>query len=153
MVENFAAGGAAINQLCASFELASGVRPGADLPPATSRGQHSRRRPARHHGFGMEAIAGGIDLLALGEMGIGNTPSPAIYTASMAAAVRWVGRAPARRRGLAASRGVEAAMARHQASSPIRSSAAAGRAARSPRWPARSWGAASACRSSSTAMW
>ena len=68
--------------------------------------------------FGMEAIAGGIDLLALGEMGIGNsTIAAAIYTALYGGpAVRWVGRGTGLDdAGLARkAAAVEAAMARHQ---------------------------------------
>jgi nicotinate-nucleotide--dimethylbenzimidazole phosphoribosyltransferase len=68
--------------------------------------------------FGMEAIAGGVDLLALGEMGIGNTTiAAAIYTALYGGpASRWTGRGTGlddeglARKGAA----IEAAMVRHR---------------------------------------
>jgi nicotinate-nucleotide--dimethylbenzimidazole phosphoribosyltransferase len=68
--------------------------------------------------FGMEAIAGGTDLLAVGEMGIGNTTvAAAIYTALFGGpAEHWVGRGTGLddeglKRKVAA---VEAAIAHHR---------------------------------------
>ena len=76
MLENFAAGGAAINQICKAnniglkiFELALDV-PTGDI---TEEAAMSERDCAATIAFGMEALAAGGDLLCLGEMGIGNT--------------------------------------------------------------------------------
>ena len=76
MVANFAAGGAAINQICAAhdlglkvFDLALEV-PTGDI---TEEPALSERDCAATMAFGMELIAGGTDLLCIGEMGIGNT--------------------------------------------------------------------------------
>ena len=97
MVENFAAGGAAINQLCATFNLGLKVFDlGLDLPTGdiTEGPALDERNCAATVAFGMQAIAGGVDLLALGEMGIGNTTiAAAIYTALYGGpASRWAGR-------------------------------------------------------------
>jgi nicotinate-nucleotide--dimethylbenzimidazole phosphoribosyltransferase len=85
MMENFAAGGAAINQLCASFDLGLKVfdlaldHPTADF---TLEAALDEKAAAATIAFGMEATAGGSDLLCLGEMGIANTTSAAaIYAA------------------------------------------------------------------------
>lgn len=76
MVANFAAGGAAINQICVThdlglkvFDLALEV-PTGDI---TEEPALSERDCAATMAFGMESIAGGTDLLCIGEMGIGNT--------------------------------------------------------------------------------
>jgi nicotinate-nucleotide--dimethylbenzimidazole phosphoribosyltransferase len=76
MVENFAAGGAAINQICVSHDLGLKVFDLAlDYPTAdiTEEAALSERDCAATMAFGMEAVAGGTDLLCIGEMGIGNT--------------------------------------------------------------------------------
>ncbi len=85
MLENFAAGGAAINQICAAnglgfkvFDLAIDL-PTEDFTEAPALGD---KATVATMAFGMEAIAGGTDLLILGEMGIGNTTAAAaIYAA------------------------------------------------------------------------
>ncbi|MEM9107658.1 MAG: nicotinate-nucleotide--dimethylbenzimidazole phosphoribosyltransferase [Pseudomonadota bacterium] len=76
MVENFAAGGAAINQICIAndlglkvFDLALEI-PTADI---TEEPALDEQACAATMAFGMESIAGGTDLLCIGEMGIGNT--------------------------------------------------------------------------------
>jgi len=97
MVANFTAGGAAINQLCANFELGLKVFDLAlDLPTGdiTEAAALDEQACAATMAFGMEAIAGGVDLLALGEMGIGNTTiAAAIYTALFGGpASGWAGR-------------------------------------------------------------
>jgi len=97
MVENFAAGGAAINQICATFDLGLKVfdlaldRPTPDIVVADA---FDERGCAATIAFGMEAVAGGVDLLCLGEMGIGNTTiAAAIFHALYGGDPRgWVGR-------------------------------------------------------------
>jgi nicotinate-nucleotide--dimethylbenzimidazole phosphoribosyltransferase len=97
MLENFAAGGAAINQICATFDIGLKVFDLAlDLPTAdiTVGEAMDEAACAATMAFGMEAIAGGTDLLVLGEMGIGNTTiAAAIYRALYGGEARqWVGR-------------------------------------------------------------
>jgi nicotinate-nucleotide--dimethylbenzimidazole phosphoribosyltransferase len=97
MLENFAAGGAAINQICASlglgfkvFDLALDM-PTGDIAEGPAMDEKSC---VATMAFGMEAIAGGTDLLCVGELGIGNTTvAAAIYTALFGGpAAQWVGR-------------------------------------------------------------
>ena len=97
MVENFAAGGAAINQLCVAsglglkvFELALD-QPTPDIVVTDA---FDEKACAATIAYGMEAVAGGIDLLCLGEMGIANTTvSAAIFHALYGGeASEWVGR-------------------------------------------------------------
>ncbi len=97
MVANFSAGGAAINQLCAIsglglkvFELALEI-PTGDIAAGPAMEEAAC---AATMAFGMEAVAGGTDLLCLGEMGIGNTTiAAAIYHALYGGrAEDWVGR-------------------------------------------------------------
>lgn len=97
MVANFAAGGAAVNQICATygiglkvFELALDI-PTADITKAAA---FDEAACAGTIAFGMEAVAGNVDVLCLGEMGIGNTTvAAAIYAALYGGEVSdWVGR-------------------------------------------------------------
>ena len=97
MVENFAAGGAAINQICVAndiglkvFDLALEV-PTKDF---TADAALSERDCAATMAFGMEALAGGTDLLCVGEMGIANTTVAAAVNAALfgGEAEDWVGR-------------------------------------------------------------
>ena len=122
MLENFAAGGAAINQICALYDLGLKVFDLAlelPTPDITQDPALDEAACAATMAFGMEAIAGGADLICLGEMGIGNTTiAAAIYTALYGGpASRWVGRgagvdeAGVRRKVTA----VEAAIALHGA--------------------------------------
>ncbi|QFU17046.1 nicotinate-nucleotide--dimethylbenzimidazole phosphoribosyltransferase [Microvirga thermotolerans] len=97
MLENFSAGGAAINQICASLGLGFKVFDLAvDLPTGDIAAEAAMDEKAcvATMAFGMEAIAGGTDLLAIGELGIGNTTvAAAIYAALYGGeAARWVGR-------------------------------------------------------------
>src|SRR5918998_5742908 len=97
MVANFAAGGAAINQICRTFDLGLKVFELAlDLPTPdiTQKDAFDEKGCAATIAFGMEAIAGGVDLLCLGEMGIGNTTvAAAIFHALYGGeASTWVGR-------------------------------------------------------------
>src|SRR5438445_8935443 len=96
MVENFAKGGAAINQICLTYDLGLKVY---DLALDHPTGDITRE-PALDEtacaatiAFGMEAIAGGIDLLCIGEMGIGNTTAAAAIFLSLfgGSAADWVG--------------------------------------------------------------
>lgn len=76
MVDNFAAGGAAINQMCIINDLGLKIY---DLALEYPTMNISKNAAMDEHGcaatmaFGMEVIAGGTDLVCLGEMGIGNT--------------------------------------------------------------------------------
>jgi nicotinate-nucleotide--dimethylbenzimidazole phosphoribosyltransferase len=97
MLENFAAGGAAISQICATYELGFKVFDLAlDLPTGdiTVEPALDERACVATLAYGMEAIAGGTDLLCLGEMGIGNTTiAAAIYAALFGGdPAHWVGR-------------------------------------------------------------
>jgi nicotinate-nucleotide--dimethylbenzimidazole phosphoribosyltransferase len=96
MVANFAAGGAAINQMCVAqdlglkvFDLALQI-PTGDI---TEEAALSERDCAATMAFGMESIAGGTDLLCIGEMGIGNTTIAAAICHGLygGAAADWVG--------------------------------------------------------------
>lgn len=97
MVANFAGGGAAISQICKLhefnlriFELALEI-PTGDI---TVEPAMDARTCAATIAYGMEAIAGGPDLLCIGEMGIGNTTvAAAIYAALYGGTgADWVGR-------------------------------------------------------------
>ena len=97
MLQNFSAGGAAINQICSLgglglnvFELALDI-PTKDFSQAPAM---EEAECAATIAFGMEALANGADLLGLGEMGIGNTTAAAaIYHALYGGeASHWVGR-------------------------------------------------------------
>ncbi|MBP1874693.1 nicotinate-nucleotide--dimethylbenzimidazole phosphoribosyltransferase [Ensifer adhaerens] len=96
MVENFAAGGAAINQICVSHDLGLKVFDLAlDYPTGdiTEEAALSERDCAATMAFGMEAVAGGTDLLCIGEMGIGNTTIAAAINLGLygGTAEDWVG--------------------------------------------------------------
>jgi nicotinate-nucleotide--dimethylbenzimidazole phosphoribosyltransferase len=97
MVANFQSGGAAINQICKTFDISLKVyelalsQPTGDI---TAEPAMDERGCAATMAFGMEALAGGPDLLCLGEMGIGNTTvAAAIYCALFGGEPEtWVGR-------------------------------------------------------------
>jgi nicotinate-nucleotide--dimethylbenzimidazole phosphoribosyltransferase len=97
MVANFTAGGAAINQICKTFDISLKVyelaleKPTGDI---TQEPALDEKACAATMAFGMEALASEPDLLVLGEMGIGNTtPAAAIYHALYGGeAEEWVGR-------------------------------------------------------------
>lgn len=97
MLENFAAGGGAINQLCAAYGLGFRVFDLAvDLPTGDicSGPALDEKGCVATMAFGMEAVAAGTDCLAIGEMGIGNTTiAAAIYAALFGGEPEhWVGR-------------------------------------------------------------
>jgi nicotinate-nucleotide--dimethylbenzimidazole phosphoribosyltransferase len=97
MVANFQAGGAAINQICKTFDISLKVyelaleKPTGDI---TQEPALDEKACAATMAFGMEALASEPDLLVLGEMGIGNTTAAAaIYHALHGGeAEEWVGR-------------------------------------------------------------
>lgn len=96
MVANFTAGGAAINQLCDSFQLGLKVFELAlemPTPDISEQDAFTESECAATIAYGMEAVAGGVDLLAIGEMGIGNTAVAAgLYAALYGGEVKqWVG--------------------------------------------------------------
>jgi nicotinate-nucleotide--dimethylbenzimidazole phosphoribosyltransferase len=96
MVANFAAGGAAINQICKTFDISLRVfelaleRPTGDI---TREAALDEKACAATMAFGMEALAAGPDVICLGEMGIGNTTAAAaIYNALYGGAPEdWIG--------------------------------------------------------------
>jgi nicotinate-nucleotide--dimethylbenzimidazole phosphoribosyltransferase len=96
MVANFQAGGAAVNQICKTFDLGLKVfelaleRPTRDI---TVDAALDEADCAATMAYGMEAIADGCDLLCLGEMGIGNTTIAAAIAHALhgGAAEDWVG--------------------------------------------------------------
>ncbi len=91
MVANFQNGGAAVNQICKTFDLGLKVFELAlERPPATSPRMPPWTKPNAPPtmAYGMEATAGGCDLLCVGEMGIGNTTIAAALAHGSSAARR-----------------------------------------------------------------
>ncbi len=97
MVANFIHGGAAVNQLCALgdadlrvYEMALD-EPTADFSEAPAM---SEEDCVRAMAYGMMAVEDNIDVLALGEMGIGNTTAAAALCTALfgGKAVDWTGR-------------------------------------------------------------
>ncbi|TCT02252.1 nicotinate-nucleotide--dimethylbenzimidazole phosphoribosyltransferase [Aquabacter spiritensis] len=96
MMAAFTAGRAAINQICSTFEAGLRVFDLAlDLPTGdiVEEAALDERACAATMAFGMQAIAGGTDVLVLGEMGIGNTTVAAALCHGLygGAAEDWVG--------------------------------------------------------------
>ena len=96
MVANFTNGGAAINQICIAHDLGLKVFDLALEVPTkdiTEEAAMDERTCAATMAFGMESIAGGTDLLCIGEMGIGNTTiASAIFHALFGGEAKdWVG--------------------------------------------------------------
>src|SRR5258708_6839746 len=96
MVKNFAAGGAAVNQLCKFIDADLRVYEMAlDQPTKdfTRDPALSEEECARAMAYGMMAVEPGIDLLCLGEMGIANTTSAAALCLALfgGEAVDWTG--------------------------------------------------------------
>jgi nicotinate-nucleotide--dimethylbenzimidazole phosphoribosyltransferase len=86
MVRNFIAGGAAINQLCRVVDADLKVyemnleTPTGDIVDGPALGEDEC---ARAMAYGMMAVEPGIDAIALGEMGIGNTTVAAALCAGL----------------------------------------------------------------------
>ena len=97
MVQNFIDGGAAVNQLCGLMEADLRVYELALEAPTEDFSQGpamTEEDCAGAMAYGMMAVEAGIDVLALGEMGIGNTTSAAALCAGLfgGPAADWVGR-------------------------------------------------------------
>jgi nicotinate-nucleotide--dimethylbenzimidazole phosphoribosyltransferase len=96
MVQNFVGGGAAVNQLCRVFDADLRVyeldldKPTADFTAAPAM---SDEECARAMAYGMMAVEPGLDVLCLGEMGIGNTTSASALCLALFGGVAedWVG--------------------------------------------------------------
>jgi nicotinate-nucleotide--dimethylbenzimidazole phosphoribosyltransferase len=96
MVKNFVAGGAAVNQLCRSFDADLRVyeldleRPTRDF---TKDAAMDEDECAKAMAYGMMAVDTGLDVICLGEMGIANTTSAAAlaYALFGGDAADWVG--------------------------------------------------------------
>jgi len=135
MVANFAAGGAAINQLARTAGAGLRViplsleRPTADFTQAPAMDEEDFLAAVA---TGYDAVVPGLDLLCLGEMGIGNTTAAAAMAAALfgGGGVRWAGRGTGvDDRGLALKqRAIDTALARHAAvlSDPLAIAAAVG---------------------------
>jgi len=86
MVKNFLDGGAAINQLAATFDADLRIyeldleHPTEDFTRAAAM---SEARAANAMAYGMMAAEPGIDVLCLGEMGIGNTTTASALSAGL----------------------------------------------------------------------
>ncbi len=86
MVKNFIAGGAAINQICRAVDADLRVfemnleAPTGDI---SKQAAMSEEECAKAMAYGMMAVEPGIDALALGEMGIGNTTAAAALAAAL----------------------------------------------------------------------
>jgi nicotinate-nucleotide--dimethylbenzimidazole phosphoribosyltransferase len=135
MVANFAAGGAAINQLARSAAAELRVIPLAlDRPTAdfTQAPALSEREFLAAVTAGYDAVSPACDLLCLGEMGIGNTTAAAALCAALfgGGGARWAGRGTGvDEEGLARKRhAIDAALARHAAMlhDPLAAAAALG---------------------------
>ncbi len=96
MVKNFIAGGAAVNQICRSVDADLRVyelsleTPTIDFTTAAAM---SDEECARAMAYGMMAVEPGIDIIALGEMGIANTTSGAALCLALfgGSAAEWTG--------------------------------------------------------------
>ncbi|HZT51613.1 MAG TPA: nicotinate-nucleotide--dimethylbenzimidazole phosphoribosyltransferase [Stellaceae bacterium] len=96
MVQNFVTGGAAVNQLCRAVDADLRVyEMSLDDPTAdfTEEPAMSDADCALAMAYGMMAVEPGVDLLAVGEMGIANTTAAAALCCALwgGAAAEWVG--------------------------------------------------------------
>ena len=133
MVGNFAAGGAAINQLAKLVGATLRVvpieldRPTADftLAPAMDAAAFAAAFAA-----GRDAVGEGTDMLCLGEMGIGNTTAAAALAAALfgGGGADWVGRGTGiDDAGLARkTAAIDRALALHATADPLRAAACLG---------------------------
>ncbi|MEP9388389.1 nicotinate-nucleotide--dimethylbenzimidazole phosphoribosyltransferase [Mesorhizobium sp. KR9-304] len=95
-VELCAAGGAAINQVCLAYDLGLKVfdlalhLPTGDI---TREAALDERDCAATMAYGMEAVAGGTDLLCLGDLGVGNSTVAAAILCMLygGSAADWIG--------------------------------------------------------------
>ncbi len=97
MVQNFIDGGAAVNQICATFDVDLQVHEMALNMPTNDFSQGpamSDEDCAEAFFYGMTTVKDHTDLLCIGEMGIGNTTSAAAIAHALydGAAATWVGR-------------------------------------------------------------
>lgn len=97
MVANFAAGGAAINQLATTAGAVLRIVPLSLETPTADFTQAPAMSPAEFEAavaIGFDAVALGTDLLCLGEMGIGNTTVAAALAAALfgGTGADWAGR-------------------------------------------------------------
>jgi nicotinate-nucleotide--dimethylbenzimidazole phosphoribosyltransferase len=86
MVANFRNDGAAVNQICKTFDLGLKVFELAlEIPTGdiTQEAALCEKDCAATMAYGMEAVADGCDLLCIGEMGIGNTTIAAAICAGL----------------------------------------------------------------------
>jgi nicotinate-nucleotide--dimethylbenzimidazole phosphoribosyltransferase len=96
MVQNFIAGGAAVNQLCRAVDADLRVyemnldEPTGDFVDGPAMGEADC---AKAIAYGMMAVEPGIDVIALGEMGIANTTSAAALCLALfgGTAEEWTG--------------------------------------------------------------
>jgi nicotinate-nucleotide--dimethylbenzimidazole phosphoribosyltransferase len=135
MVANFAAGGAAINQLAAQAGAGLRVipldldRPTADFTLAPAMDERDFLAAVA---TGYDAVSADADLVCLGEMGIGNTTAAAAIAAALfgGGGARWAGRGTGvDDHGLARKRAaIDTALARHAANlgDPLHVAAALG---------------------------
>jgi len=135
MVANFAAGGAAINQLSRTAGASLRVialaldQPTADFTAAPAMDEAAFLAAVA---TGYDAVAAGTDLVCLGEMGIGNTTAAAAIAAALfgGSGTRWAGRGTGvDDSGLARKRAaIDTALARHAGAlgDPLRVAAALG---------------------------
>jgi nicotinate-nucleotide--dimethylbenzimidazole phosphoribosyltransferase len=135
MVANFSAGGAAINQLAGVAGAGLRVVPlSLDLPTAdiTQAPAMDEAEFLSAVAAGFDAVARDVDLVCLGEMGIGNTTAAAAMAAALfgGGGARWAGRGTGvDDQGLARKRvAIDAALARHAAvlNDPLRVAASFG---------------------------
>ena len=96
MIEHAAAGGAMVNQLCAANDLGLKIFDLALHLPVGDIGTEpalDERGCAVTMAFGMEAVAGGIDLMCVGTVGVGGTTAAAALMAALfgGTGADWVG--------------------------------------------------------------
>ena len=122
MVQNFISGGAAVNQLCGLVDSDLKIYEMSLETPTRDFSEVPAMEEADCAGamvYGMMAVEQGVDVLALGEMGIANTTSAAALCRALfgGSAADWVGRGTGIDDARLAHKTkiVEAAVARHAA--------------------------------------